>query len=136
MWICGECGREFKRVNQGHFCGKAPESIDEYISSQPQTAQRCLLQVRAAIRSALPEARERISWGMPTYWASHNIIQFAGNKTHVGLYAGEAAVREFAERLKEYKTSKGSIRLPYEHTMPVEIIADIARWCFETGNHP
>lgn len=31
MWICPKCGIEFKRINQGHYCGKAPESIDEYI---------------------------------------------------------------------------------------------------------
>lgn len=30
MWICPKCGREFKRTNQGHYCGKAPESVDEY----------------------------------------------------------------------------------------------------------
>lgn len=34
MWICPKCGRKFKRTNQGHYCGKAPESIDEYIELQ------------------------------------------------------------------------------------------------------
>lgn len=23
MWVCPKCGREFKRINQGHYCGKA-----------------------------------------------------------------------------------------------------------------
>lgn len=135
MWIRGKCGREFKRVNQGHFYGKTPGSIDEDISSQPQTAQRRLMQVRTGHTKRAAGGPGAHIMGT-TYWASHNIIQFAGNKAHVGLYAGEKAVREFAERLKEYKTSKGSIRLPYEHTKKVELIADIARWCFETGNHP
>ncbi|MCI8894969.1 MAG: hypothetical protein HFI41_10010 [Lachnospiraceae bacterium] len=40
----------------------------------------------------------------------HNIIQFAGFKNHVGLYPGPEAVREFSERLKDYRTSKGTIR--------------------------
>ena len=66
----------------------------------------------------------------------HNIIQFAGFKNHVGLYPGPEAVREFSERLKGYKTSKGTIQLPYSGTVPAGLISDIARWCYETGNHP
>ena len=34
MWTCPKCGREFKRTNQSHYCGKAPESVDEYIELQ------------------------------------------------------------------------------------------------------
>lgn len=36
MWVCPKCGREFKKTNQSHYCGSAPETIDEYISRQPQ----------------------------------------------------------------------------------------------------
>lgn len=34
MWTCPKCGREFKRTNQGHYCGKVPENVDEYIELQ------------------------------------------------------------------------------------------------------
>ena len=34
MWVCPKCKREFKRENQGHYCGKAPENVDEYIKLQ------------------------------------------------------------------------------------------------------
>ena len=30
MWKCPKCGRSFMNENQQHFCGKAPETIDEY----------------------------------------------------------------------------------------------------------
>ena len=136
MWTCPKCGRSFKKQNQDHYCGKAPETIDEYIAAQPEEAQRYLNQVRDAIRAALPEAQERISWSMPTYWKGHNIIHFAGFKKHIGLYPGPEAVAEFAERLKEYKTSKGTIQLPLNKPLPLELIAEIAAWCDATGNHP
>ncbi len=64
------------------------------------------------------------------------IIQFAGFKNHVGLYPGLEAVREFSERLKDFKTSKGTIQIPYSRPVPAELVFDIARWCYETGNHP
>ena len=136
MWTYPECGRSFKNQNQNHYCGKAPETIGEYIAEQPKMTQLYLKEVWNAIRSALPEAEERISWGMPTFWKEHNIIHFAGSKNHVGLYPGPEAVAEFANRLEGYKTSKGTIRFPYSDSLPLDLIADIARWCYETGRHP
>lgn len=136
MWMCPKCGRSFKNQNQSHYCGKAPGSVDEYIAAQPEELCGYLEKVRAAIREAIPEAEERISWSMPTFWKGHNIIQFAAFKNHIGLYPGPEAVMEFAERLQGYKTSKGTIQFPYKKQLPLELIADIARWCYETGNHP
>ena len=39
MWTCPECGRSFKNQNQNHYCGKAPETIGEYIAEQPKMTQ-------------------------------------------------------------------------------------------------
>lgn len=135
-WTCPECGRTFKKQNQSHYCKKAPETIDEYIAAQPEEIQKYLREVRDALRAALPEAEERISWSMPTFWKKHNIIHFAGFKNHIGLYPGPEAVLEFAGELKDYKISKGTIQLPYNKPLPLELIGKIAGWCYETGNHP
>nr|WP_279279957.1 hypothetical protein [Pseudoflavonifractor sp. 60] len=35
----------------------------------------------------------------------------------------------FAKRLTEYKTSKGAIQFPYSKPLPLELIAEIAKWC-------
>ena len=136
MWTCPKCGRTFKKQNQSHYCGKAPETIDEYIAAQTEEAQQYLNEIRNVIRAALPEAEERISWSMPTFWKKHNIIQFAAHKKHIGLYAGTEAVIEFAQQLKDYKTSKGTIQFMYHKPIPLELIGEIAKWCYETGNHP
>ncbi len=136
MWTCPKCGRAFQKQNQGHYCGKPPKTIDEYIAAQPEEVQGYLKKIRDAIHAALPEAEEKISWSMPTYCKKYNIIQFAAHKNHIGLYAGTEAVVEFEERLEEYKTSKGSIRLPYDKPLPLELIGEIAKWCYGTGNHP
>lgn len=115
--------------------GKKPETVEEYIALQPEHAQVALRAVRNTIRKALPEAEEKISWSMPTFWKGHNIIHFAGFKNHVGLYPGPEAIEEFAERLEAFKTSKGSIQFLYSKPMPLELIEDIAKWCYETGKH-
>ena len=134
MWRCPKCGREFRRQDQSHYCGEKPRTVDEYIQAQDGARQAGLRLVRGALRQALPEAEERISWSMPTYWRGHNIIHFAASKQHIGLYPGAEAVEAFAEELKDYKTDKGTIRIPYGRVDP-ELIEKIARWCWETGHH-
>ncbi len=137
MWKCPRCGRTFANTNQNHFCGKAPETIDEYILAQDESVRDQLQSIRIVLRRTLPEAAEKISWSMPTYWQGHNIIHFAAQKKHIGLYPGSEAVVQFAEKLDQAgcKYSKGSIQIPYGDHLPFSLIAEIAEWCRETGNH-
>lgn len=135
MWQCPKCKREFKNINQDHYCGEPVKTIDAYIAAQPEEIWTLLNQVRDTIRAVLPDAQERISWSMPTYWDKHNIIHFAAFKKHIGLYPGAEAVEHFTEKLTEYKTSKGAVQFPYSKPLPLPLIAEIAKWCYNTGNH-
>ena len=137
MWKCPKCGRSFKNENQGHYCGKAPETVGEYILSQDEAIRGHLESVRNVLRASLPDAVEKISWSMPTWWKDHNIIHFAAAKKHIGLYPGPEAVTHFAEKLEKAgcKYSKGSIQIPYSDELPLDLIAEIADWCRKTGNH-
>ena len=114
MWTCPKCGRTFARNGQDHYCGKPPETIEEYILNQPEKAQPLLKEINETIRAAIPDTMEKISWSMPTYWKKRNLIQFAAFKNHVGLYPGPEAVEKFADRLTGYQIQKGTIRLPYD----------------------
>lgn len=134
MWKCPKCAREFRKNEQSHYCLKKPETIDEYISAQEVEKQADLKRIREALKAALPEAEERISWSMPTFWKKHNILHFAAAKKHIGLYPGLDAVAAFAEELKDYKTDKGTIRIPYGK-VDTELVKRIARWCLETDHH-
>ena len=128
-WKCPKCGREFSRQNQDHYCVK-PKNIDEYIAAQDESIQPRLNDIRSVLRAALPEAEERISWSMPTYWKGRNIIHFAASKKHLGIYPGDEAVAVFEEELADYDVSKGTIRIPYDKELPAELIKKIAEWCY------
>ncbi|MBN2557973.1 MAG: DUF1801 domain-containing protein [Clostridia bacterium] len=134
MWQCPKCSREFKRQNQSHSCDEHPKTIDSYIAAQPGNVQHLLQEVRDAIRTVLPDAEERISWSMPTYWKKHNIIHFAAFKNHMGIYPGDKAIEHFADELKDYRTSKGAVQFSYGMPVPFGLIQEIAKWCYETGN--
>ena len=137
MWKCPKCGRSFKKENQGHYCGKAPETVEDYIAAQDEDIRSQLESVRQVLLSSLPDATEKISWSMPTYWKGQNIIHFAAQKKHIGLYPGPEAVARFAERLEQAgcEYSKGSVRIPYGEDLPLSLIAEIAAWCRETDHH-
>ena len=106
-------------------------TIPEYISEQDEAIQPRLTEIYSTIRAAIPEAEERISWGMPTFWKGRNIIHFAAAKKHIGIYPGPDAIVEFADRLTEYKTSKGAIQLPNNKPLPLELLTSIAKRCYE-----
>ena len=130
VWKCPKCGREFSKQNQDHYCVK-PKDIDEYIALQDERIQPRLSEIRSILKTALPEAEERISWSMPTYWKGRNIIHFAASKKHLGLYPGGEATAIFADDLSDFSVSKGTIRLPYDKPLPTDLIEKIARWCYE-----
>lgn len=134
MWKCPKCGRTFKSENQSHFCGEKPKTIDEYISAQDIEKRKDLIYMRSILSNALPDAEERISWSMPTYWKNYNILHFAAAKLHIGFYPGPQAVEHFTTELVGYKTDKGTIRIPYGK-IDKELIEKIAKWCWDTGNH-
>ena len=130
-WTCPGCGRKFARIGQPHYCGK-PATIDEYIAAQEESVQPMLQQLRTILRQAIPEAEERMSWSMPTYWKKQNLIHFAAARKHIGLYPGGEATTVFARELASLDVSKGTIRLPLDRELPEELIRCIARWCYET----
>ena len=129
-WKCPKCGREFAKQDQQHFCVK-PKTVDEYIELQAENVQPKLREIRAIFQASIPEAEECISWSMPTYRKGRNIIHFAASKKHIGLYPGGEATTVFADELSGYNVSKGTIRLPYDKDLPVDLITRIAMWCYE-----
>lgn len=102
-----------------------PTVIDAYIAEQREEIQPMLHALRSVIKAAAPDAQEKISYRMPTFWRKKNIIHFAAFKDHAGLFPGSEAIVVFADRLKGYKTSKGAIQLPYGQPVDETLVKDI-----------
>lgn len=137
MWQCPKCGRNFKNTAQSHYCGKI-ETIDQYISEQTEVVRPILDKIREVIRAAAPDAKEKISYQMPTFWQGKNLIHFAAFKKHISIFPGGEATAVFANHLIEYKTAKGTIQLPLDKPIPYELFAEIMRWrvAVESGEMP
>jgi uncharacterized protein YdhG (YjbR/CyaY superfamily) len=128
MWRCPKCKREFDYEPPHHFCDSGAVTIDEYIAAQAEDVQPRLREVYATLKAALPDAKEKISCRMPTFWQGRNIIHFAAFAKWIGLFPGGEATAVFADKLENFHTTKG-IRLPHNVPLPLELITEIAKWC-------
>ncbi len=101
--------------------------IDDYIATCPVEHQPKLVEIREIIKKAAPQAEEKISWGMPTFYLNGNLVHFADAKKHIGFYPGATGVSDFEERIQEYKHSKGAIQFPLDKPLPKKLITDIVK---------
>ena len=103
-------------------------TVDEYIQQYPPEIQEKLLLIRKTILDAAPEAKEKISWQMPTFTLNGNLVHFAAHKNHIGFYPGSSGIEAFQHRFGEYKSSKGAVQFPVSDPLPLELIAEIVRF--------
>lgn len=129
MWICPKCGRSFKRNNQGHYCGKTPETVLEYIDSQPLETHSHLTEMMITLQNSVPCIKEYILWSMPYYEKEGKSISFSACKKNISFYVGVEAIGEFACELNEFVTKKNAIYFPYNKALPTKLITNIAQWC-------
>jgi uncharacterized protein YdhG (YjbR/CyaY superfamily) len=106
-----------------------PKSVDEYIAAQPEAVRPKLEQVRAAIRSAVPEAVEGIGYHMPGYKLHGKpMLYFAGFKGHYSLFAASGTFfAALADEIRDYELRKGTIHFPINKPVPVKLISRIAK---------
>ena len=100
-------------------------SIDEYIAAFPESMQKLLRELRAAIKSAAPDAQEKISYQMPTFYLNGNLVHFAAYKGHIGFYPTPSAMEGFSAELAAYETSKGAVRFPLDQPLPPDLVRRI-----------
>lgn len=105
------------------------KSIDDYIASFPQDVQEIMQQLRGAIRTAAPEAEEKISYQMPTFTLNGKyLVYFAGWKTHIAFYGAPRGDAEFTEDLSTYETGQGTLKFPLNEPIPFDLITKIVRF--------
>ena len=105
------------------------KDIDEYLANFSDDIRGKLEEIRKTVKEIVPEAEEKISYGIPTFTYHGNLLHFAGYETHIGFYPGSAPIKEFAKELAEYKTSKGTVQFPLNKPIPFDLIRKITEFC-------
>jgi len=103
-------------------------SVNEYFKTLSGDTLKKMQQVRQVIREAAPEAEEKISYAIPTFYLHGNLVHFAAFKNHIGFYPGSSGIQAFDEELTSYKRAAGSVQFPLSEPMPINLIKKIVRY--------
>lgn len=103
-------------------------TIDDYISGYPSEIQAILQEVRATIQKAAPGATEKISYQLPTFYLSGNLVHFGAFKKHIGFYPTSSGIANFTEELAPYQTSRGAVQFPLVQPIPLNLITKIVEF--------
>jgi len=77
------------------------------------------------ILKEIPDAKEYIKYGIPTYFYHENVVHFGASKNHLGFYPTPSAIVKFKEDILKYEHSKGAIQFPYNKEIPYDLIREI-----------
>jgi uncharacterized protein YdhG (YjbR/CyaY superfamily) len=106
----------------------APKSVDEYIAGVPEPARSTLINMRAAIRSAVPsEATETISYRIPAFKHQGVLVWFAAFSNHCSLFPTASVIEVFKSELKGFSTSKGTIHFPTDKPLPTALVKKLVK---------
>ncbi len=107
---------------------KVPKTVDEYLGRVSEPARTTLNKVRAVIRSvAPPGATECISYGIPTFEYKGMLASFAAFSNHCSLFPGAGPTIEFKNELKNFQTSKGTIRFAPDKPLPASLLKKLVK---------
>ena len=107
---------------------KKYKNIDDYIKNTDKTYRGKLIEIRKLIKDNVPDVKEEIAYGMPGYkWKEKPLFYFASMKKHLGIYPTPSPIRKHKDLLKNFSTSKGCIRIPYDSKTPKNIILKLIK---------
>ncbi len=103
-------------------------TIEEYITTFPESTQTVLQNIRKTIAEVAPKAEECVNFQMSTFKLYGNLVHFAAYKRHVGFYPGPSAIIAFKDEIANYKYAKSSIQFSLAEEIPYDLIRRITKF--------
>jgi uncharacterized protein YdhG (YjbR/CyaY superfamily) len=105
-------------------------TVPEYLDSLTPPARERIEQLRALLKSTLPETvAESISYQIIGYkLGKFPVIYIAGFAKHTGVYPITTAIQEkFQKELTPYKMGRGSVQFPHNQPLPLDLIQKLVQ---------
>lgn len=102
-----------------------PATVDEYVEQVPPAAKHHFDELRELVRTAVPQAREVLSYGIVGYKPDPRrraVVFVSGWSDHVALYPVPKDP-DLAEQLTPYRRGAGTLWFPLDQPLPADLIA-------------
>ena len=104
-----------------------PTNHDEYLASLNEDKRVALESLRHTIKAAVPGAEECICYQLPSFRVNGRyLLSYGAGKNHCAIYPG-SVIEALADELKDYSTSKGTIRFPASKPLPAALIKKLVK---------
>ena len=104
-----------------------PRDVEAYIAAAPKAVQPLLMELRQVIKSAAPNAKGKISYGMPSYEQHGRVAYYAGFENHVGLYGVAHVASPNDSSVTRYLGNQSTLRFPVGQRLPVALIRKLIK---------
>ena len=104
-----------------------PKTHDDYLAVVTADKQAALEKLREAIKAAAPKAEECISYQLPAFpFNGRFLVAYGAGANHCAFYPG-SVVQTLKVELKNYDTSKGTIRFSPGKPLPPRLIRKVVK---------
>ena len=104
-------------------------TVDDYLAGVNADQRAALQKLRRTIRGVAPTAEECISYGLAAFRLNGRpLVAFGAWAHHCAFYPMSAAtLRNFHTHLKQFETSKGTIRFTTDKPLPVTLVRKLVK---------
>ena len=106
-----------------------PKTVDEYLASVNSDHSKALQKIRETVHAVAPNAQECISYGIPAFRLNgRSLVFFGAWANHCVFYPGSSAtLKKFRNELRDFQTSKGTIRFSPGNPLPVPLVRKLVK---------
>lgn len=119
---------------------KSYKNTEEYLKNFDGEVLKKFLELRKIAQTLVEKNKnlkekvsEEIKYGIPTFvlkenGKSKNLFHIGAFKNHISFFPGSEAIKTFAKELKDFETSKGTIKFPSNKKLPINLIKKIIKF--------
>ena len=105
-----------------------PRTIDDYLAALSDDKRAALEKLRKTIRAVAPNAEECISYQLPAFRLNGMLVAFGATVNHCAFYLmSSSMVETHKHELKDYETSKGTIRFQVDKPLPAALVRKLVK---------
>lgn len=100
--------------------------VEMYISGFAGEKTKRLRTLQKLVHELAPDAVEAFSYGLVGYKRNGKpLVYFGAFPKHIGFYATPNGHEAFKEEFAKYKQGKGSVQLPLDQPLAIELIKKV-----------